>query len=133
MSAVRWHDRHLTPAILRNVPPGYRAVLTAEEATTRWCEVSDRAALPPVRRAHFETLFSAVLEGLQPSGLLVACLASHSPLLGHTSPILPKRFGRFCIENSVWCRVPGKLYPLPRGTAPEYRARSYLIITPEPR
>ena len=39
--------------------------------------------------------------------------------------------GRFCIENSVWCRVPGQLYPYPQGTAPEHRARSYLIIEPE--
>lgn len=131
MGAVYWQHRRLTPAVLGHVPPGYRAVLTKDDATARWCDVADRVALPPQRREHFETLWTAVLDGLQPSGLLVACLTSLAPLLGHTSNILPKRFGRFCIENSVWCRVPGKLYPYPRGTAPEYRARSYLIIAPE--
>lgn len=133
VNRVHWHDTQLVRGILRHVPPGYRAVTTRTDADVRfYTALAQSPRLPPQRRAHFETLWKAILdEGLQPSGLLVACLRAMGPVIGHTSPILPNRLAKFCFTNRVWCRVPGSLYPAPRGTAPEQRARAYLIITPE--
>lgn len=89
------------------------------------------AGLPPRQRHQYGLLWEAALgEGFQESGLLLLCLSALSHVLGHTSPIVPKRFGRFCADQRLWCRVPGKLYPHPRWGAPGQRARSYLVLAP---
>jgi hypothetical protein len=115
--------------VQRHVPPGWTAVTDKAEATRRGHTVF--AGLPARRRDQYRRLWDAALDdGWQRSGLLLVCLSALSPVLGYTTPTVPKQFGQYCRAAGLWCRVPGRLYPVTRHVAPGERARCYLVITP---
>lgn len=126
---VYWRSQALWPGLTDAVPAGYRAVTYRARAEHRAADVM--ACLDPKRHSQFNALWSAALdEGFQPSGLLLVCLSALAPVLGHSSPTVPKRFGQFCLSHRLWCRVPGKLYPHPRVDAPGERCRAYVVLEP---
>jgi len=128
---IRWQDPALWPAVRAQVPPGFVAVIDRARAS----ELGDEACigLAPLQQQQYRLLWETVLDvGFQPSGLLVACLATLAPVLGHTSATVLKRFGKFCAEQRLWVRVPGPLYPNPRGDAPGRRSRCYLVLDTDP-
>lgn len=129
---IRWRDPVLWPYPLSCVPVGYTAVTDADQAYGIGLNAFRSGDLPSQLHKHFVTLWDVMLrKGFQPSGLLLACLSTLPPVLGHTSDIIPKRLARFCYTMNVWCRVPGKLYPHPRGDIPGQRTRCYLVLTPD--
>jgi len=118
---------------MAHVPAGFVAVTDRARASELGAEAC--AGLAPLQREQYGLLWETVLDaGFQPSGLLVACLTALAPALGHTSATVPKRFGQFCTQQGLWVRVPGKLYPNPRGDVPGRRSRCYLVLdrAPEP-
>lgn len=126
---IRWRDPGLWPYVQRHIPAGYTVVTDLDQATKLGHAVF--AGLVPYRRDQYGLLWDAALDtGWQPSGLLPVCLAALAPVLWHGSSTVPKRFGRFCLDEGLWCRVPGKLYPPRRDGAPGERCRCYLILTP---
>ena len=127
---IRWRDPGLWPYVQQHVPAGYRAVTDLGEALT--IGPAAFATLPARKREQYEWLWETMLaDGIQPSGLLVACLGALATSLGHTSNIAPKRFGTFCTNNLVWRYVPGKLYPYGWPGAPGERSRCYIILAPD--
>jgi hypothetical protein len=126
---IRWRDPALWPGVLAHVPAHHRVV--SDPVCAEQIGVSAFAELREPRRGQFTELWIAALHlGLQPSGLLLVNLPALAPVLGHTSSTVPKAMNRFCLHQQLWCRVPGKLYPHPRGDAPGQRSRSYLVIEP---
>jgi hypothetical protein len=129
---IRWQDPALWPDVLELVPPGFVAVTDRDRAG----ELGYLACggLAPLQREQYRLLWEAALDtGFQPSGLLVTCLVTLAPVLGHTSATVPKQFARFCVEEKLWVRVPGKLYPHPRGDVRGRRSRCFLVIERAPR
>jgi hypothetical protein len=127
---IRWRDAALWPKVQQHVPAGYRAVSDVDRALEIGLEAF--SGLYSLQQQQYTALWEAAIErGLQPSGLLLTCVSTLSPVIGHTSPTVAKRFGRFCATQRLWCRVPGRLYPAPREDAPGQRTRCHLILEPE--
>lgn len=126
---IRWRDPGLWPYVQSHIPAGYTAVTDPDQAAK--VGHAAFAGLAPYRRDQYGLLWDTALDtGFQPSGLLLVCLAALAPALWHGSPTVPKQFGRFCLDEGLLVRVPGKLYPPRRGRAPGERARCYLVLVP---
>jgi hypothetical protein len=129
---IRWRDPALWPGVLAHVPPGCQVVRERDRAEQ--AGVAAFASLDKRRRRQYTDMWLAALDlGLQPSGLLLVNLLSLASVIGHRSPRMPRAMNQFCIEQKVWCRVPGKLYPHPRdGDLPGQRSFCYLVIEAAP-
>lgn len=127
---IRWRDRALWPSVLASIPAGYDVARDRHAADERAYHLMNML-LPPRRAEHFATLWDTSLDtGLQPSGLLLACLAALPRPEGHASGITARRFGAFVLNHKLWHYVPGKLYPATCDTVPGDRLRAYVVLRP---
>lgn len=132
---IRWTDHVLSPYELAHVPPGCCAVTDPALARERVHDVLRETDLP-ARHAHrYAALWEACLRhGMQPSGLVVACLRALAQDAGFTTNTVARRWSAWCVQHHLWVRVPGRLYYRhPRTHNPHLgqRSRAYLVIAPD--
>lgn len=125
MSAVRWRGTALWPSVRAQIPYDRTPVVDHDIALKHGLDVVDAAELPEQRRTHFTRLWTAALSTMLPSGLLMFSASSFAPLLGHTSPHVPKQWLAWCLGIQLLLWVRGETRP----TIPGKGRRSLYLVT----